>query len=208
MDAAKKLLELSKQVKTLAEIGLVYQKDDFDQDRYHNLRKIATEMMGLLMNQPLEAIEKAERPKSEYITPKVDVRAVVVNKNGKLLMVKEKTDGKWALPGGWADIGYSPSEIAEKETAEEAGMKVKAMRILAVMDKKCHDHPADIYYVYKIFIACDLIHENLERGFETTDVDYFPVNQLPELSTPRGTEEQLKMVYDLYQHPEKPPYFD
>lgn len=101
-----------------------------------------------------------------YATPKVDIRAVIFQ-NDQLLLVKEKQDGKWALPGGCADIGLSPTEVAVKEAKEESGFDVHAVKLLAVHDKKCHPHPPSPYHVYKLFIACDIIGGQAKTGTES-----------------------------------------
>ncbi len=190
------LLDHIKQVKSLAETGLHYQKDPYDQERYKELRDIGLRMLSLVMDQPLEPLKNAFPETTGYITPNVDVRAVVLNERSELLMVKEAVDGKWSLPGGWADIGYTPKEVAVKEVREEAGYSVSATRLLAVMDKKCHEHPADVYYVYKLFILCEVAGDRVDSHHETTDINFFPIGDLPELSLPRNNAEQIRMVYD------------
>ena len=189
------LHDLIKQVRSLAEIGLHYQKDPYDQERYKELREISLKMFSLLMEQPIPKLEAAFPEAIGYITPTVDVRAVVLNEKSELLLVKEAVDGKWSLPGGWADIGYTPKEVAVKEVREEAGFTVKATRLLAVMDKKCHDHPVDLYYVYKIFILCEEVGKRVANHHETTAVQFFPIGSLPELSLPRNNPEQIRLVY-------------
>ncbi|MEM8894298.1 MAG: NUDIX hydrolase [Bacteroidota bacterium] len=191
-----KLADLIKQVRSLSEIGLHYQKDPFDQERYRELRDISLEMLSLVMDQPLEQIKSSLPESKGYITPNIDVRAVVLNEQSEILMVKEAIDGRWSLPGGWADIGYSPKEVAVKEVREEAGFSVKASRLLAVMDKKHHQHPVDVYYVYKIFILCEENGERFENHHETTEVKFFSIDSLPELSLPRNNPDQIKMVFD------------
>ncbi len=189
-------VDLIKQVRSLAETGLHYQKDPYDQERYQELRDISLRMLSLVMDQPVQRLKNAFPETKGYITPNVDVRAVILNKRLELLMVKEAVDGKWSLPGGWADIGYSPKEVAVKEVREEAGYTVSAKRLLAVMDKKCHEHPADVYYVYKLFILCEVAGDRVDSHHETTDINFFPIGDLPELSLPRNNPEQIRMVYD------------
>ena len=123
-------------------------------------------------------------------------------------MVKEKADLKWALPGGWADVGYSPKEIAVKEVMEEAGIQVKAMRLLGLIDKKCHEHPPFVYYSYKAFIACEYESGEIETGPETLDVGFFPVDQLPELSMERNTESQILSMVARYKDASIPVWLD
>ncbi|MEX2370342.1 MAG: NUDIX hydrolase [Bacteroidales bacterium] len=208
MDKTLILLNLAKRVQALAENGQHYAETDFDMDRYTELEQIAIEMISLVTQNKIEGIGVEIREKNGYRTPKVDVRAVVFNEQDEILMVREKVDGNWSLPGGWADVGYTPAEIAVKETREEAGMAVKPIRLLAVFDKKCHNHPPDIYYAYKIFIECKPLNDKIETGYETTEAGFFPLNELPELSTPRNTKNQIEMMFSFRKKELDWPYID
>jgi ADP-ribose pyrophosphatase YjhB (NUDIX family) len=105
------------------------------------------------------------------------------------------------LPGGWADVGYTASEVLGKEVKEESGLDVQVMRLLAVLDKKCHPHPPDLYYVYKLFFLCKEVGGTLKSGMETSDVHFFELNELPELSAGRNTRNQIEMMFDLKDKP-------
>lgn len=198
MKKQNQLLLLAKQVQALAENGLHYSENDYDLDRYTNLEELAIHMISLLTGMSSETIQMATPEKNGYRTPKVDVRAVVFNEKDEILLVRERADSLWALPGGWCDVGYTPTEIAEKETEEEAGIKVKADRLLAVFDKKCHDHPEDLFYAYKIFLECKAETYDITTGMETLDVGFFPQDKLPELSTPRNTKGQIDRMFDFH----------
>ncbi len=189
------LLNLAKRVQALSENGQHYAESDYDMDRYTELEKIAVEMISLITHTDIEKINAGIEEKNGYRTPKVDVRAVIFNEKNEILMVREEVDGNWSLPGGWADVGFTPAEIAVKETFEEAGMDVEAVRLLAIFDKKCHNHPPDIFYAYKIFIECNPLNDKLNTGYETSDAGFFPIDGLPELSTPRNTKEQIEMMF-------------
>jgi ADP-ribose pyrophosphatase YjhB (NUDIX family) len=202
------LLTLAKRVQALAENGQHYAMSDYDMDRYSELEKIALEMMGLIAGEEIESLRTETGEKNGYRTPKVDVRAVVFNENDEILMVREEIDGNWSLPGGWADVGYTPAEIAVKETYEEAGMDVEAVRLLAVFDKKCHDHPPDLYYAYKIFIECNPLNDKLNTGYETSDAGFFPVDGLPPLSAPRNTKHQIEMMFSFRKKKINWPFID
>jgi ADP-ribose pyrophosphatase YjhB (NUDIX family) len=197
-----------KRLQALAENGQHYAHSDYDLDRYSEILNIANEMMSEVTKLPTETISLQIAEKNGYRTAKVDVRAVVFNQQNEILMVREKVDGNWSLPGGWADVGYSPAEVAEKETMEEAGMKVRARKLLGVFDKKFHDHPADIYYVYKIFILCEAENSTIDPGYETLDAAFFPDNNLPELSRPRNTEKQISIMFASRKNPDFWPYID
>ena len=192
------LLQLVKQVQAIAENGLHFSEDDFDLDRYQALEEISLKMLSLVTGLPDETIRVATPEKNGYRTPKVDARAVIFNDQDEILMVKERVDSCWSLPGGWCDVGYTPTETAEKEAEEEAGIKVKVKRLLAVFDKKCHDHPEDLFYAYKIFLECEAENYEISTGMETLDVGFFKQDELPELSTPRNTAGQIHKMFDFH----------
>ena len=198
MKKQNQLLLLAKQVQALAENGLHYSENDYDLDRYTNLEEVAIRMISLLTGMSNETIQMATPEKNGYRTPKVDIRAVIFNDKDEILLVRERADARWSLPGGWCDVGFTPSEIAEKETKEEAGIKVKADRLLAVFDKKCHDHPEDLFYAYKIFLECKAESFKIKKGMETLDVGFFAQDNLPELSTPRNTKGQIDKMFDFH----------
>ena len=207
-DKTLHLLNLAKRVQALSENGQHYAESDYDTDRYTELENIAAEMISLITDSKIETVSAVIEEKHGYRTPKVDVRAVVFNENEEILMVREEIDGNWSLPGGWADVGFTPAEIAVKETFEEAGMDVEAVRLLAIFDKKCHDHPPDIYYSYKIFIECNPLNDKLNTGYETSDAGFFPIDGLPELSTPRNTKEQIELMFSFRKKKINWPFID
>ena len=197
MKNQNEMLQLVKQVQALAETGLHFSENDYDLDRYQVLEEISLRMLSLVTGLPAETIELTTPERNGYRTPKVDVRAVVFNVQDEILMVKERIDSRWSLPGGWCDVGYTPTETAEKEAFEEAGIKVKVSRLLAVFDKKCHDHPEDLFYSYKIFLECEAENYEINTGMETLDVGFFRQDNLPELSTPRNTAGQINKMFDF-----------
>lgn len=198
MKIQNEMLQLVKQLQALAENGLHYSENDYDLDRYQIIEEISLRMLSLLTGLSSETIETTTPERNGYRTPKVDVRAVVFNDRNEILLVQERIDSCWSLPGGWCDVGYTPTETAEKETLEEAGIKVKVKRLLAVLDKKCHDHPEDLFYSYKIFLECEAENYTVKTGMETLDVGFFGQDKLPELSTPRNTKGQIEMMFDFH----------
>ena len=195
-------LGMAIRLQAIAQAGLEYSDNKYDIDRYQQLRKLSTEIMhdftGMAMNK-LTALFASEKG---YQTPKVDVRGVVFRDN-KLLLVRETIDNNWSVPGGWADVGLTPFENARKEVFEESGLEVEPVRILAVLDKKSHNHPPDLYDIYKIFILCKERGGHLQIGMETSDTGFFGPDELPSLSTPRITEEQIKLMFDYNNNPAK-----
>lgn len=202
-----KWLRWAKRLQAIAQAGLTYSKDPYDRERFEEIRELSVEMMAAQTGTEAAVVRELFANEKGYATPKVDVRAVVFRDN-KLLMVREKADGCWSLPGGWADIGLSPGEIAVKETREEAGYEVRAERLLAVFDKRLHPHPPSPYDTYKLFIRCEICGGSAQVGLETDGVGFFAEDELPELSTERNTESQIRLMFQYLREPDRPCAFD
>ena len=200
-------LNIAKRLEAIAQTGLTYSNDDYDKERYQEIRNISHTIFNHYTEVPFEKIKSLFSGENGYPTPKVDIRGVIFNKD-QILLVKEKTDGLWALPGGWADIGYTPSEIVVKEVREEAGVDVKPVKLMAVFDKKCHAHPPSALHLYKMFILCDIIAGNPEPGMETSEVAFFRRDEIPDLSVERNTLEQIHLLFEHRQNPATPTSFD
>ena len=187
----------------MSHLGLTYGNNPYDIDRYQELQQISLEMIHLLTDHPVEQLELYFSDVKEYITPKVDIRAVIFNDQRELLLVKEKADGRWSIPGGWADIGHSPTEIAVKEALEETGFTVEAIKLLAVTDKRCHPHPPQPDYVYKIFIQCQIVGGELGKAFDILDVGFFAQDNIPSLSLDRILPNQVDLMFSYHDDPNK-----
>lgn len=195
-------LDVAKQLQSIAQAGLTYCENMYDIDRYEQIRAIGQEIIHDFTKADMETIRNLFSNENGYQTPKVDIRGVVFSEN-KILMVREKIDNCWALPGGWADVGYSPKEVAVKEIWEEAGLKTQAVRLLSVFDYKHHPHPPSPYHVYKFFILCRIVGGKAQPGYETSDVFFYERDNLPQLSLPRNTKQQLKLMFEYHDNPEK-----
>ncbi|MDF2959715.1 MAG: ADP-ribose pyrophosphatase [Paenibacillus sp.] len=200
-------IEWVKKIQAIAQAGLAYTKNGYDLERYEELRALSVEMMAAYSGMGIEQVAGLFANESGYATPKVDVRGVVI-KDGRILLVKEVTDGCWSLPGGWADIGLSPREIAVKEVKEESGYDVKPVRLLAVLDRNLHPHPPLAYHVYKLFILCELTGGEAQTSIETSDVGFFSEDRLPPISTDRVTESQIRMLFKLVRESTAETVFD
>lgn len=205
------LLAIAKRLQSLAQAGIFYSDNNpFDRERYQEVSNLSVQILNELTDEPIEKISNLfTQERDGYQTPKVDIRAVIFNELGEILMVKEKVDGFWSLPGGWADVGYSPSEVAVKEVQEETGLDVKTVRLLAVIDKRNHPHPPESWYVYKVFILCEKIGGEIARNTtETSDIQYFSLQNVPTLSEPRNVFSQIKLMFEYRDNPMKEVYFD
>jgi ADP-ribose pyrophosphatase YjhB (NUDIX family) len=200
-------LDMAKRMQALAQSGLEYSDNKYDRDRYQQLRQLSLEIMHDFTELKMDKLVGIFASEQGYQTPKVDVRGVVF-RGDQILMVRETIDGNWSLPGGWADVGLTPSEVAIKEVWEESGLVVVPERMLAVLDKNRHNHPPDMFHIYKIFILCRETGGELKGGMETSETGFFGPDKFPPLSVPRITTEQISLMYEYKNDPLKPASFD
>jgi ADP-ribose pyrophosphatase YjhB (NUDIX family) len=190
----EKWLEWATRLQSIAQAGLTFGENRYDLDRYNQIRAISVEILREYTGISYEKIENLFTSETGYQTPKVDIRASVIRDN-KILMVKEKIDGAWSLPGGWADVNTSVSESAARECLEEAGALVRPERIIAIHQADRHyDFPYP-YTIYKIFVECSLVEINFRENTETLEAGFFAPDSLPQLSTERNTREQIEMCF-------------
>lgn len=201
-------LNLIKRVKALADTGLVYSENDYAKERYEELIRISIELLSVAGNTGIEVLQDFFLPEKDYPTVKVDVRGFVLNNRNEVLMAKERIDQKWTIPGGWADIGDSPSEAVIKEIEEETGLHTRVERLLAIYDKRCHPHPPQPLYVYKLIFLCEIAGGELRHGYDMQGAAFFPMDKLPELSKDRILKGQLRQLYELAQDADSKVYFD
>jgi ADP-ribose pyrophosphatase YjhB (NUDIX family) len=192
---AASFLEELKRVKAIADTGLLYASSGYETERYQELQSIVFRMLHTLSGHSPEALRTVFPVQKDYPTPKVDVRAFILSNDQKILLVRESADGKWSLPGGWAEVGFTPAEMAIKEVKEETGLEVTAENLLAVFDKKKHPHPPATTYVYKLVIYCKPVSRELRKGFDILDTAYFSMDELPELSEERILKSQIALLY-------------
>jgi ADP-ribose pyrophosphatase YjhB (NUDIX family) len=203
------VLDQIKKLKAIADTGLVYATDGYNRDRYEQILEISLELMAQVGDTSVADLKAAFAPVTEYPTVKTDVRGLVLSPDKKqVLMVRESVDGKWTLPGGWADVGDTPREAVIKEIFEETGLHAKPVALLAVFDKRMHTHPPQPFYVYKLVILCEAVSGELKSGFDMTGAAYFDVDNLPELSEDRIVKSQIELVHKKAVEGDFIAYFD
>lgn len=203
-------LDWAQRLQAISQNGLTFSKDPFDRERYEQIRQIAAEMLAAGGDSDIEPIHALFAQEIGYMTPKLDVRGVVF-RDDTILLVREKLDGgRWTLPGGWADIGDSPSYAVEREVWEEAGFRVKATKLLALLDRNKQNHPPYPFHAYKAFFRCELLDEtqHLIPNQETEESGWFAEDALPELSVARVTVAQIQRWFAHKRHPDWPTDFD
>ena len=203
-----KWLEWAKRLQAIAQTGLTYAQNHFDIERYESIREITAEIVAAHSDADLSFVRALFANEAGYATPKVDVRGAVF-RDGTILLVKERQDNLWTLPGGWADINESPSEAVVREVYEESGYKTRAVKLLALYDRNRHGHPPLLFYVYKLFFLCELIGGEPSQSIETDGVAFFDEDKIPEeLSLSRVTPAQIARLFEHYRHPDWPTDFD
>lgn len=206
------LVEGISRLKSLVNTSLYYSTDEYDRERLLEMQRILTLLVKTYSeNLSVDEMNRYFTSDVGYVTPKVDVRAVVYNDDGELLMVQEKSDARWVLPGGWADVGYAPSEIAVKETFEEAGIAVTPVSIIKIVDKAKHNYPKSLEYVYKFFIYCKAVSFETEIGMETLSAKFVNEKEFQtsmSLSSERNTVEDIQDLFEFYHNPWEMTKFD
>ena len=169
--------------------------------------EIAAEMLAAKNGEPPAAILEAFLREPGYATPKVDVRGAIVQ-DGRILLVQERVDGKWCMPGGWADVGELPSEMVAREVVEESGLRVAPRRIVGVYDANRVGGQLEFFHAYKVVFLCDILGGEPRAGDETLAAEFFPFEKLPPLSSPRTDRRHLDEVRAHLFNPNRPVAFD
>ena len=194
----------ARELQAMAQTGLTFSQDKYDLERYQRLRGIAAAMMAAGSGEPLERIHALFEQDVGYPTPKVDVRGAVFA-HRRILLVREISDGRWTLPGGWADVNQSPRECVEREINEESGFEARARKLAAVCDSRrqgyAFRHP---YSIYKLFFICELTGGAPRASIETSEVGFFAPDDLPPLSTGRVNPHQVARMFAHLDDPDRP----
>ena len=202
-----KWLEWTKRLQAISQNGLTYADNHFDRERYQAVREVAAEMMAAQSDTDLDIVRSLFVDQVGAATPKVDVRAAVFWDN-TILLVKERSDGLWTLPGGWADVNEPPSQAIVREVREESGFHTRAVKLLAFYDRDMHGHPPFPFHVYKVFFECALLSGVPTPSHETEEVGFFHEEALPELSLTRVMPVQIARLFAHHRHPDWPTDFD
>ena len=190
------LLRWAVELQSLAQTGLHYVQDKFDEERFQRIRDIAAEMIAYKTETPIEKVKNLFCNEIGYQTPKIATRAAIF-KDDKILLACE-SDGRWVMPGGWCDVDQSPAENAIKEVKEEAGLDVVIDKVIAVQDRAKHNQPEYVYGVAIIFYLCNVTGGSFVPNIETIETKYFDLDDLPTLAEEKNTVEQIKMCFEAY----------
>ena len=180
----------------ITDTGLTFTKDPFDRERYEDLRSLLSKMLNQGLDIDSEEVAEVMTPTSAYATPLMDVRAWIVE-DEKICLVRGQGENDWALPGGFGEVGYSPTENILKEIEEETGFEAKVERLLAVFDTNRFQLQSKQYA--KFVFECKLLAGQFQENQEIADLQFFAIDQLPALSEKRITKEQIEILWQVYQ---------
>ena len=206
-DNLPRWLEWAREIQALAQTGLHYAPDDYHRDRYRRLMEIAAEITAEHTGLARKDLEIAFLAARGYATPKIDVRGAVF-RGGKILLVRERIDGGWCMPGGWADVGDAPSAMVEREVMEESGLRVRAARIVGVFDSNRESGDVDILHAYKLVFLCDDLGGEPRSSNETSAAGFFGLHEIPALSSARTSLRNLQAAFSHREDPRLPAVFD
>lgn len=165
----------------------------FDRERYEEIGKISAELLAMHSDAPVEQLMTAWRADDGYITPKIDVRGGVF-RGDEILLVRERSDGKWTMPGGWADLNEKPHEAVEKEIVQESGFVAKTVKLAGVYDRNLRNLPPSIFHGWKLFFLCEIVGGEARISDETDAVEFFALDKLPPLSQGRTVAWQIERM--------------
>ncbi|MCQ2529549.1 MAG: NUDIX hydrolase N-terminal domain-containing protein [Saccharofermentans sp.] len=207
--AASRIVEISHELQAIAACGKQYAKNQFDIEHFDSVNKLAAELLTLAVNDmPLESAVKLFEDNEGYQTPKIDTRAVIFNERDEVLLVRDY-DGKWALPGGWCDYDQSIVSNTVKEAYEEAGLRVKPLRLAAAHSHKMRNNPNSFFSVMRFFMLCEVESGEFTANSETSESAYYPVDALPsDLNSHKATPEQIKRCLLCWKDPSMMPEID
>lgn len=200
-------LQWAREIQSLGQIGLAFSENHYEKARNTRLIELASEMVEKHTNLEKESVNKVLMNQPGYATPKIDVRSAVI-KDGKILLVQESDDKCWAMPGGWADVGDYPSQVAVRETKEESGFDVKVNKVIGIFDANRNGRALEFFHAFKIIFLCDLVGGHACKSEETLAVDFFDLNDLPQLSPNRTNIRHIEEIKKHMADINRPALFD
>jgi ADP-ribose pyrophosphatase YjhB (NUDIX family) len=207
MTAKPQWLKWARKLQALGQTGVTYSLSVYDTQRYEQLLEIASEMLAAHTDHEKASILQSFTMQVGYATPKIDVRGAVIHE-GRILLVQERSDNHWCLPGGWADVGAAPAEMVVREVKEESGFDVTPKRIVGIYDGNRNQKPLEFYHAYKIVFLCELFGGEAQPSEETMAVNFFDFDALPPLSNNRTNERHLQDVRTVVQTGQQLTVFD
>ncbi len=191
----ERILDLARRLHALARTGLHFCASEYDRERYEEIERVAAELLSGSSSADRDAVLEAWGRERGYVTPKIEVRGAAF-RDEKVLLVRETADGRWTLPGGWADVNESPSQAVEKEIEQESGFRARAVKLAALYDRRLHGHGPTLHHCWKAFFLCEITGGEARGSYETDAVGFFHPADLPEMSLGRSTPRQVARMLE------------
>lgn len=189
---SKQIYDFLIKIQSIAKIGLVFSSDPYALTNYKEINDLSTRFLEQLMEVEFDRPNYFQR--DIYPTPNISVRTIIFDKTReKVLFVREAKTHDYSLPGGWADLYDSPSEAAKNECDQEAGANVNIVRLVGLLHRTPFKSNTSLPEYVAVFEG--VINGRLhEHEYETDDVAFFPIDELPPLSRKVSKEEIVKMI--------------
>ena len=201
-------LEIARRLHALARTGLHFCKEEYDRQRYEEIEALAVELLAGTSTEDVARLTEIWAGETGYVTPKMDVRAAIFDDAGRVLLVRERSDGRWTLPGGWADVNESPSQSVEKEVEEESGYRARAIKLAALYDRTRQTQAPTLFHSWKAYFLCEIEGGEPRTSYETDAVEWFALDALPEMSLGRSTPQQVRRMHEHWLYRDLPADFD
>jgi len=195
-DPAEAVRQAAIALSAIAQSGMHYADDKYDVDRYQKMSALALDLLTVTGGGSPDRWRLQLGDDRGYATPKVDVRGALVDDRERVLLMRERLDGYWSLPGGWADPLDTPSAAVEREVLEETGYGARAVKLVGCWDRDARGHTPKLpFSIYKLFFLCEATGEvGPPQALETLEVGWFGLDELPELSAGRISAYELGRI--------------
>jgi ADP-ribose pyrophosphatase YjhB (NUDIX family) len=204
---SERLLDLVRRLHAIARTGVHFSVNEYDRDRYAEIERIVVELLAAGDPGQIARYTSLLADEKGYVTPKIDVRGAIFD-GRRALLVRERLDGLWTLPGGWADVNETPAQSVLKEIEQESGYRARVVKLAALLDRPRHGHGASFFHSWKAFFVCEITGGYARGSYETDAVEFFGLGELPPMSLGRSTPRQVQRMYEHHLRPELPTEFD
>jgi ADP-ribose pyrophosphatase YjhB (NUDIX family) len=200
-----KIYQAIDELRAISSMGLYYSQDEYDRERYQRVLEVALRLFAEMEETPFDKIMRDFREENWlHASPAAGAEAVIM-KDNKILLIKRRDNGLWAVPGGLVEVGETLAEAAIRELQEETGIKGKVAKLLGIFDSRLWQSNTQVHLNHFVFLA-ETANLNSKVGQEAIDVDFFDEQDLPELSP--GHHLRVPILFRILRGEIPAPYFD
>jgi ADP-ribose pyrophosphatase YjhB (NUDIX family) len=204
--AGLRVAEIADELRAIAVNGLQWCENEYDKARYEAALTLAARLLALSDTRTAGEIEQAYRGDMGIRSPLVGVDAAIFDEAGRLLLVQRADNERWCMPGGLADVGEPPSTVAERETWEECGLEVRAVRLVGVFDSRVLKAPYP-NHLYQLTFMCEVLGGELTVTHETLDNGYYSEEEIAGLPIHGVAGYRIAEAFRVYRGEQAQPHF-